>query len=80
MHSLAAVMGLFMQTSKPATMETLSTPARANRCTLATCGDGIVHEGAEVCDDGNQLQTDACLIVSLLAAVTALPRGCRAVR
>jgi cysteine-rich repeat protein len=29
-------------------------------CTLAICGDGIVWEGVEECDDGNDIDTDAC--------------------
>ncbi len=31
-----------------------------NNCTLAVCGDAIVHFGAEACDDGNQDNTDQC--------------------
>ncbi len=30
-------------------------------CTLATCGDGVVHQGVEQCDDGNDDDTDDCL-------------------
>jgi cysteine-rich repeat protein len=29
-------------------------------CTVAKCGDGAVHAGTEMCDDGNQIDTDAC--------------------
>jgi MYXO-CTERM domain-containing protein len=29
-------------------------------CVLATCGDGIVHEGVEECDDGNRDGSDGC--------------------
>jgi len=28
---------------------------------LASCGDGFVQEGVETCDDGNMVQTDACI-------------------
>ncbi len=31
-----------------------------NDCTLARCGDGIVHVGEEVCDDGNFDEADEC--------------------
>jgi cysteine-rich repeat protein len=31
-----------------------------NACTIAVCGDGIVHEGVEECDDGNDIDTDDC--------------------
>ncbi|MBK7857610.1 MAG: DUF4215 domain-containing protein [Archangiaceae bacterium] len=29
-------------------------------CTLARCGDGLVHLGVEACDDGNAIETDLC--------------------
>lgn len=29
-------------------------------CTLPFCGDGVVHEGSEVCDDGNLDPGDFC--------------------
>jgi cysteine-rich repeat protein len=29
-------------------------------CKLATCGDGLVNEGVEACDDGNDNDADAC--------------------
>jgi cysteine-rich repeat protein len=29
-------------------------------CALAVCGDGLVHAGVEVCDDGNQTPGDGC--------------------
>jgi MYXO-CTERM domain-containing protein len=32
-----------------------------NTCLTASCGDGFVRTGAEACDDGNDLDTDACL-------------------
>ena len=28
---------------------------------MALCGDGVVHEGVEACDDGNENQQDRCL-------------------
>lgn len=42
-------------------------PACTERCALASCGDGVL-EGAEECDDGNAVETDAC------------PSGCIAAR
>jgi cysteine-rich repeat protein len=30
-------------------------------CTLATCGDGFMHDGVEACDDGNASNLDECL-------------------
>ena len=32
------------------------------------CEDGVVAEGLEACDDGNQDNTDACLTTCQLAA------------
>jgi len=32
-----------------------------NTCTVASCGDGVIHKGVEECDDGNQVDTDICL-------------------
>ncbi len=32
-----------------------------NTCELATCGDGVVHQGVEACDDGNLEDGDLCL-------------------
>jgi cysteine-rich repeat protein len=31
-----------------------------NECTVARCGDSIVHEGVEECDDGNSIDDDNC--------------------
>ena len=33
----------------------------ANTCVEARCGDGILNVGSEPCDDGNEVETDACL-------------------
>ncbi len=30
-------------------------------CARARCGDGYIHEGTESCDDGNIVETDACI-------------------
>jgi cysteine-rich repeat protein len=30
-------------------------------CRIASCGDGLVYEGFEECDDGNPSNTDACV-------------------
>ena len=41
-------------------------------CLIARCGDGVVQEGVEACDDGNDDNTDACWLgVKLRAAVMA---------
>lgn len=32
---------------------------RLNRCARARCGDGVIN-GNEACDDGNEIDTDAC--------------------
>jgi cysteine-rich repeat protein len=32
-----------------------------NNCTVAICGDAVVHDGEEECDDGNRSSEDACL-------------------
>ena len=29
-------------------------------CSLNVCGDGVVLNGAEACDDGNDVDDDAC--------------------
>jgi cysteine-rich repeat protein len=39
----------------------VETDSCRNDCTVARCGDGVVHQGVEECDDGNAIQTDACL-------------------
>ena len=31
-----------------------------NSCEVASCGDGVLHEGVEACDDGNQIPGDGC--------------------
>lgn len=31
-----------------------------NDCTIASCGDGITHDGVEACDDGNSVNSDEC--------------------
>ncbi|HEY8378316.1 MAG TPA: DUF4215 domain-containing protein, partial [Nannocystis sp.] len=38
-----------------------------NACTIAVCGDGVVHEGFEACDDGNLSDNDACTSQCALA-------------
>lgn len=38
-----------------------------NDCSVASCGDGVVHEGVEACDDGNDVDTDACRNACALA-------------
>jgi cysteine-rich repeat protein len=38
-------------------------------CTLPSCGDGFVHAGVELCDDGNLFEDDACLS-------TCVPASC----
>src|SRR5690606_30721195 len=37
-------------------------------CIEASCGDGVVHEGVEPCDDGNDDDTDLCTQVCELPA------------
>ncbi len=37
-------------------------------CTLASCGDGFVHAGAEQCDDGNTSDQDNCVAGCYLAS------------
>ena len=32
-----------------------------NDCTTAFCGDGETRTGIEECDDGNAINTDACV-------------------
>jgi cysteine-rich repeat protein len=45
-----------------ATTATWSTRTRARRCArTAVCGDAIVQAGVEQCDDGNAVNTDACV-------------------
>jgi cysteine-rich repeat protein len=34
--------------------------ACTSKCKDAVCGDGLVKEGAEACDDGNQVEDDEC--------------------
>ena len=47
----------------------------------ARCGDGVVYEGVEACDDGNGAQTDACLTsCSRHAAAMVVVRGRRGLR
>jgi cysteine-rich repeat protein len=48
---------------------------------VARCGDGLVQAGEEACDDGNQVNTDACLNACTVArcgdgAVQAGIEGC----
>jgi cysteine-rich repeat protein len=40
---------------------TSNSDACLSNCTLAFCGDGIVHVGFEQCDDGNQSSNDDCV-------------------
>jgi cysteine-rich repeat protein len=40
--------------------DTDATDACLPDCTLATCGDGLVHRGVEACDDGNLDDQDGC--------------------
>ena len=45
-----------------ATTATQSTPTgAATTASAARCGDSVVRAGVEDCDDGNEVQTDACL-------------------
>ena len=51
------------------------------QCTAAICGDGVVHEGVEECDDGNDIDVDDCLVGCLAAkcgdgVVHELLEGC----
>ena len=34
--------------------------ACCNDCSVARCGDGVVHVGREACDDGNESNEDGC--------------------
>ena len=38
----------------------LNTDACKNDCTVAVCGDAVVHSGQEECDDGNAIDGDSC--------------------
>ena len=42
-------------------MTATATTWTTNACALASCGDGLVEAGVEACDDGNDVETDACL-------------------
>ena len=33
---------------------------RVAMTTVAACGDGVVQDGVEECDDGNDIDTDGC--------------------
>ena len=39
-----------------------------NDCTQAICGDGLIRDGIEECDDGNEDNTDGCLSSCRLAS------------
>lgn len=43
----------------------IDTDACTNACLDAVCGDGIVQEGVEECDDGNMVDDDACASCSI---------------
>jgi cysteine-rich repeat protein len=45
----------------------IATDGCTNTCTIAVCGDGVVHAGVEACDDGNTIDTDACLSTCVAA-------------
>ena len=55
-----AAMDLPKLALKAATMETRSRPTPAATAAIRRCGDGVVQGGVEACDDGNQVETDAC--------------------
>ena len=40
----------------------------ASSSSVYSCGDGIINQASEECDDGNWLNTDSCTIECLLAA------------
>ncbi|MCA9659605.1 MAG: hypothetical protein KC486_14775, partial [Myxococcales bacterium] len=47
-----------------------------NVCLLATCGDGVLHEGVEECDDGNDVNDDEC--ANDCTSNQCMPSGARA--
>ena len=53
--------------TKPVTTATADTDGCRNSCVIARCGDGVVREGVEGCDDGNNVNTDARLDSCALA-------------
>ncbi len=67
-RSRAAATASSTSASRTATTATRSTPTRAPACArTAACGDGVVEEGVEECDDGNDTATDQCAPGCLVA-------------
>ena len=57
--------------STPAMMGTRWIQTRClNTCQVASCGDGVVHQGQESCDDGNRVDTDAESVVKATDSIS----------
>ena len=57
---ISAAMGTRIQPNSAMTETTSILMHALTAVMLASCGDGIVQTGVEACDDGNNIDTDAC--------------------